>query len=93
MGNWKQSVYIFIFTLLGVFLQFILHGLLEIWYIGLLLNNFSRWSFGFSWDTWVLIHSWSAVALFFAGSFAGFRQGRYWWKRIYEKGLVSPSNY
>lgn len=84
----KKIVYVFSFTILGALLQFIVHGLLEIWYIGLLLKDFLRYGFGFSWDTWVAIHIWSAAALFFAGGLAGFWQGRYWWRRIYESNFL-----
>lgn len=80
----KKIIYIFLFALLGIFLQFILHGLLEIWYIGLLLENFPRYGFGMLWDTWVLIHNIGTALLLVAGLFVGFRQGNYWWKRIYE---------
>lgn len=84
MAFMKKIVYIFLFTLLGVLAQFILHALLETWYIGLLLENFPRYGFGMLWDTWVLIHNVGTVILLVAGLSVGFRQGNYWWKRIYE---------
>lgn len=80
----KKIFYIFMFTLLGVFLQFIAHGLLEIWYIGLLLKNFPRYGFGLSWNVWVIIHNWGTALLLAAGFHMGLRQGRYWWRRIYD---------
>lgn len=81
----KKSLYIFLFALLGVFLQFIPHGLLEIWYIGLLLKDFSRYGFGLSWDAWVMIHNVGTVFLLAAGVGFGFWQGKFWWKKIYEE--------
>jgi hypothetical protein len=79
----KKNFYIALFTLLGVLLSFLIHGVVEIWYIGLLLSDFSRWGFGFAWSTWVMIHNVAAVVLFIAGLYAGFRHGQYWWRRIY----------
>lgn len=81
----KKIFYISLFTFLGVLAQFIAHGLLEIWYIGLLLNDFSRYGLGLSWDAWVMIHDIGTVVLFAAGVFLGWRQGSFWWKKIYEK--------
>jgi len=81
----KRSTYIALFGLLGVIVQFLAHAGLEIFYIGLLLNNFEKYSLGYGWDFWVLAHNVGAVSLFLAGLIFGIWQGKYWWKRIYEK--------
>jgi len=81
----KKLVYIILFTFLGVLIQFLIHGLVEIWYIGLLMNNFPTYSLGLSWPQWFLIHRISTVILFVAGALFGFWQGKFWWKIIYEK--------
>jgi len=81
----KKTIYIILFTFLGILLQFLIHGLIEIWYIGLLTNNFTKYSFGFSWPQWLIIHHTATVILFIAGALFGFWQGKYWWRRIYEK--------
>lgn len=81
----KKIIYIFLFALLGVLAQFILRGVLEIWYIGLLLEDFSRFGLGLSWDAWVMIHNVGTVLLFAVGVCIGFRQGKFWWKKIYER--------
>lgn len=83
----KKIFYISLFALLGVLAQFIAHGLLEIWYIGLLLEDFSRYGFGFSWDAWVMIHNVGTVLLFATGVGAGFRRGKFLWKKMYEKAV------
>ncbi len=80
----KKYFYIILFAFLGVLLQFLLHILLENWYIGLLLNNFDKYSLGVSWDGWFLIHFILTIILFIFGLFFGLWQGIYWWKRIYE---------
>ena len=81
----KKTVYIILFTFLGILLQFIIHGLVESWYIGLLINDFPKYGFGLSWSQWYLIHHILTVILFFAGALFGFWQGKFWWRRIYEK--------
>jgi len=80
----KKAVYIILFTFLGIILQFLLHAVLEIWYINLLVNDFATYSLGLSWETWLLIHSIGAVVLLLAGVFFGFRQAKFWWHRIYQ---------
>jgi len=82
----KRNIYILLFTFLGVLLQFLVHALVEIWYIGLLASNFSRYSFGLSWHQWYIIHHIATAILFAMGAVFGFWQGKFWWKRIYEKG-------
>lgn len=90
----KKGFYIFAFTILGVLLQFVVHGVLETWYIGLLLANFRTYSLGMSWSAWVTIHNVLTVALFAAGVAFGFQQGRYWWRRVYiERKWKLPHNF
>ena len=79
----KRTFYIAAFTLLGVLLQFLLHALVEIWYIDLLLRDYPAYGFGLSWRQWVLIHDVGTVVLFLAGAWLGFRQGQHWWRKIY----------
>lgn len=81
----KKYFYVFLFTLLGILLQFLIHAMLEIWYIGLLVKDFGRYSLGFSWSQWVLIHHSGSVVLFAAGMLFGFFSGRFWWHKLYEK--------
>jgi hypothetical protein len=81
----KKTIYIILFTFLGILLQFLVHAGIEIWYIGLLTGNFSRYGFGLSWSQWFIIHHIATVILFLLGTLFGFLQGKYWWQRIYEK--------
>ena len=81
----KKAIYITAFTALGILLQFLVHAGVEIWYIGLLLADFPKYGFGFSWNTWVVIHHVGTVILFAAGVLTGFWQGKYWWRKIYEE--------
>ncbi|OGF50041.1 hypothetical protein A3G55_00030 [Candidatus Giovannonibacteria bacterium RIFCSPLOWO2_12_FULL_44_25] len=80
----KKTIYIILFILLGIILQFLAHAIIEIWYINLLINNFATYGLGMTWETWVLIHNIGAVVVFLAGAYLGFRQGKYWWHRIYK---------
>ena len=81
----KKKFYIFSFTVLGILLQLLIHALLEQWYIGLLIGDFTKYSFGFSWAQWFLIHHVFTVILFIIGALFGLWQGKVWWKIIYEK--------
>ena len=81
----KKIVYILLFTLLGVLLQFFIHALLEIWYIRLLTSDFQTYGLGLSWTNWFLIHHIATVILLLVGVILGLWQGMYWWKRIYGK--------
>lgn len=86
----KRTVYIALFTLLGVLAQFLIHGILEVAYIILLVKNFDVFSLGLSWHTWVMIHDVVAVMLLAAGVGVGLWQGFYWWRRIYIEGFARP---
>ncbi|RJQ36379.1 hypothetical protein C4552_03770 [Candidatus Parcubacteria bacterium] len=81
----KRVVYIAAFTVLGILVQFIAHAVIETWYIGLLLEDFSRYGFGWTWETWVLIHNILSFILLAAGALAGFSAGQFWWQEIYVK--------
>jgi len=81
----KRNIYIFAFVVLGILLQFLVHAGLEIWYIGLLIPDFDTYSLGFSWEQWIMIHTIGTVILLIVGVLLGLWQGKYWWKRIYER--------
>ena len=80
----KKAAYIFSFVILGILVQFLIHALVEILYIGALLRDFPRYGLGLSWNAWVWIHHIGTVILFIAGAAAGFWQGKYWWRKIYD---------
>lgn len=84
----KRKIYILAFVILGILLQFLIHALAEIWYIELLLRDFDKYGFGFGWNTWLMIHHTGAIILFIAGGLFGFLQGKYWWRKIYERGIA-----
>lgn len=85
MDRFKKIIYITTFTILGLWLQFLIHVILEISYINLLLRDFSKYSFGLSWEQWIQIHHFGAAVLVIAGLIFGFWQGVFWWRKIYEK--------
>lgn len=80
----KKYFYIISFAFFGFLLQFLVHGLIETWYIGLLLSDFPKYGFGLSWDRWFLIHHILTVILLIAGVVSGFFGGKFWWKKLYE---------
>lgn len=81
----KKTIYILAFVILGIFLQFLIHAGIEIWYINRLLENFAKYGLGFSWNFWFIIHYFFTILLFIIGVIFGFWQGQLWWEAIYEK--------
>jgi hypothetical protein len=80
----KKKIYIILFAIFGVLLQFLIHGLVEIWYIGLLTSDFSKYGFGLSWHQWFVIHYVATVILIILGALFGFFAGKFFWHKIYE---------
>ena len=69
----KRTIYIILFTILGILLQFLVHALLEIWYANLLLADFSKYSFGLSWEKWwYVVHGGGSIVLLVVGAVFGF---------------------
>jgi len=87
----KKIIYVFLFTFLGILVQFLIHALVEVWYIGLLLEDFPSYGLGFSWENWLMIHNVGAIILFLGGAILGFWQGKYWWKRIYGLDITNQN--
>jgi hypothetical protein len=81
----KKKIYIILFTIFGILLQFLIHGLIEVWYIGLLTSDFIKYSFGLSWSQWFMIHYVITFVLLIAGALFGFFSGNFFWHKIYEK--------
>lgn len=81
----KRAIYIGAFTALGALVAFLIHAWVEIWYIGRLLADFPKYSLGFSWTQWVLIHNVGSAALTVTFAGLGFWQGKFWWPRLYGK--------
>lgn len=79
----KKTIYIAAFTVLGVLLQFLLHTLIEVWYIGLLVRDFAAFGLGLSWDAWFATHTALTVLFFIGGTMLGFFSGQKWWQIIY----------
>jgi len=82
----KKIVYITLFTIFGITLQFLAHALVEIVYIKLLLTQYDIFGLDLPFSTWFTIHTVFTVIFFIVGVVAGFSQGKYWWKRLYEEG-------
>ena len=81
----KKIVYIILFIILGSLLQLLVHAVIESIYIRLLIVDFDTYSLGWSWADWYLIHDVGTFILLVAGMVLGWWQGKYWWRRIYEK--------
>lgn len=84
----KKIFYIISFTFLGLLLQILVHAGIEKGYIGLLVGDYDKYSFGLSWDQLVLVHHVASIVLVIIGILFGFWQGKYWWKRLYENKKI-----
>ncbi len=62
---------------------FLLHALIELWYIPRLLNNYALWGWGLSWNQWFMIHELFVITLTIGGALWGARQAGRWWQYIY----------
>lgn len=83
--NLKKNIYIGFFVLLGLTLQGLAHVGIEVWYINLLVKDFSRYGLGLAWQEWFQVHHIATVILFVVGIIFGLWQGKFWWKKFYEK--------
>ena len=83
MCGMKKTIYIILFTIFGLLLQFLLHALIEIPYLGLLSRNFAKYGFGLSWPQLLNIHAVLTIILIIAGALFGFFAGKFCWRKIY----------
>jgi hypothetical protein len=65
-------------------MSFLIHAIIEIPIIKLLVSDFDRWGFGLSWNVWFILHGVWSVLLFLTGVYFGYKQGKRWWKVLYE---------
>ena len=75
-----------IFIIFGVMLQQLMHTLLEMWYISLLLKDFTKYGFGFSWDTWFSIHHVGSFVLLAIGLWLGYEMNKKY--EIYSRSKI-----
>jgi hypothetical protein len=88
----KKVAYISLFTLLGVLVSFLIHGVLEISVVHFLTTEFSTYNLGLSWSQWFAVHRWGSWLLLIIGIGVGLWQGVYWWEVLYEKGSGGSAN-
>jgi len=81
----KKAIYLIAFTIFGLLITFLVHSLVEIWYIDLLINDFQKYSLNLSWDQWFVVHWLVSIILFIGGAIIGYYQGVFWWRKIYER--------
>lgn len=79
----KRFIYLLSSLSGGAALGFLLHALLELWYIPRLLNNYAIYSLNLSWSRWFQIHELLVIGLTLSGSLLGWHYGQKWWYTIY----------
>lgn len=79
----KKQIYIFLTMVFWVLLAVILYGLADILYIGLLAENFSKYSLGLSWDGVYMAQYIFMIFLAILGIIGGYFLGQSWWRIIY----------
>ena len=79
----KRIFYIFLFTVLGALLNFVIHGAIELPAVHFLKKDFVRYSLGLSWSDWFLIHHVFTAVLFVLGIGFGIWAGFHFWNTIY----------
>lgn len=87
---YKKHIYIFLFIILGLQLQYLTHVALEVWYLGLLIQDFPKYSLGLSWSEWFRLHQIFTWILIVSGLTIGAIEGNHWWHRIYGEGWRQP---
>lgn len=86
----KKRIYIALFVLLGILLGLLVHGAVELWYIKGLITNFPKYSLGYSWAEWFIIHQYLSVIVFIASVVLGYFQGKFWWRLVYVEKRFDP---
>jgi len=80
----KRVIYIALFILFGVLVQFLIHAGVEIGYIQLLISHYGIFGFGLPFDSWFIVHTVLSTVSLILGVVAGYYLGVFWWKRLYE---------
>lgn len=80
----KRSIYLILFTVVGLLIGVLAESLMELAYIGLLVSDFNRYSYGLSWEDLKQFRDIFAIILLAACGVWGYNAGNYWWHQIYE---------
>jgi len=83
----KKAVYLFLTTVLGLFLSLIVHAAIEIGYISWALNRGRTVPFYGNCALPPVLQA----SLWISGGVGGFFLGRYWWRKIYVERVWARS--
>jgi len=75
----KYVFYLFLSTVLGIVLSFIVHGAIEMFYLDRLQDSGRE----IVWHGGCALPAWLQIGLVLAGAVFGFFIGRRWWRKIY----------
>lgn len=79
----KKYLYISLFVILGLELQFLIYTVIEANYLYLLTKDFESYCLGYSWQELHGIRYVFSSAFVVLGTLFGLQQGIFWWKYIY----------
>lgn len=88
--QYHHLIYVALFVLLGLQMQYMVHGAAEIVYLNYLLDDVSRYGLGLSWSDWMMIDRFASWGFLVVGAVIGFIEGRHWWGRLYGQGPRNP---
>jgi len=77
--NFKRIIYLIASTILGIFLSYLAHALIEINYLSWALERGSRIYFYGA----CALCPWLQIAFWALGAIGGFFLGRFWWRKLY----------
>ena len=80
--NSKRTFYIVVATLLGMILSFLVHALIEIWYLKSVEPTIIDWTSPLG-NGLCALPIWLQIGLFLVGAIGGFFLSRYWWRVVY----------
>lgn len=79
----KKFAYYASFIIAGLGFGFLVHALLELEYLKLLLTDFNKFGFGWSWSTWENIHTYGTLGLTLGFGWLGYMGGKKYWRILY----------
>lgn len=79
----KKTLYVFLFTLLGLMLSTLLHAAIELPALWLITGDIERYGGSFVWQNWGVLHTSIGALLWVLGGGGGVWGGFHFWQILY----------